>query len=211
MKELQPKINELKKKYAKDKEKFARAQMELMSKHNYNPLAGCLPLIFQLPIFIGLYTALNSSIDLRMAPFFYISNLAAPDAIIPDAFGVSLPLLGKDLNLLPLITIVLFVAQQKLFMPPPADAQQAQQYKFMNIMMIVFGVMFYRVPAGLCVYFIASSLWGIGERKLLDIQNKKSGPVLVENPSETQGSTPKKSSRNPRNGSGSRGRSRRKR
>ncbi|MCH7990208.1 MAG: membrane protein insertase YidC, partial [Planctomycetes bacterium] len=66
MKELQPKIAELKKKYAKDKEKFARAQMELFSTHNYNPLAGCLPLFLQLPIFFGLFQALRSAIDLRL-------------------------------------------------------------------------------------------------------------------------------------------------
>lgn len=209
MKDLQPKIAELKKKYANDKEKFARAQLELMSKHNYNPLAGCLPVFLQLPIFIGLYTALNSSVDLRMASFLYIDNLAAPDAIVKNIFGgQSIWLLGRDLNLLPLITIVLFIAQQKLFMPPPADEQQAQQQKMMNFMMIFFGVMFYRMPAGLCVYFIASSLWGIGERKLLDLQKKQadeSGPTVE--PARVPDREPKPARPNP---SGSGGRKNRK-
>lgn len=169
MKELQPKIAELKKKYGDDKEKMARAQMELFSKHNYNPLAGCLPLFLQLPIFIGLYNALNNSVDLRMAPFLWFDNLAAPDALIRD-IGFSLPYLGSSLNLLPMITVVLFVVQQKMFMPAPdpSDEQAVLQAKMMNFMMIFMGFMFYHVPAGLCVYFIASSLWGMGERKLLD-------------------------------------------
>lgn len=169
MKELQPKIAELKKKYGEDKEKLARAQMELFSKNNYNPLAGCLPLFLQLPIFIGLYNALNSSVDLRMASFLWVDNLAAPDALIRD-IGFRLPYLGSSLNLLPIITVVLFVVQQKMFMPAPApDDEQAQmQYKMMNFMMLFMGFMFYHVPAGLCVYFIASSLWGMGERKMLD-------------------------------------------
>ncbi|MSR59153.1 MAG: membrane protein insertase YidC [Planctomycetaceae bacterium] len=166
MQELQPKIAELKEKYGKDKEKMARAQMELFSQHKYNPLAGCLPVFLQLPIFMGLYSALNHSVDLRMAKFLWIENLAAPDALAQLPFVV--PFFGwKVFNLLPLITIALFIVQQKMFMPPPTSDEQAMQQKMMNYMMIFMGVMFYKVPAGLCVYFIASSLWGMAERKLL--------------------------------------------
>ncbi|MEO1999154.1 MAG: membrane protein insertase YidC [Planctomycetaceae bacterium] len=200
MKELQPKIAELKKKHGKDKEKMARAQMELFSKHNYNPLSGCLPIFMQLPIFIGLYTALNASVDLRMASFLYIDNLAAPDNIWPNLFTTmmpflkpnGIPFLGPNLNLLPLITIALFIAQQKMFMPPPTDDQQAMQQKMMNYMMIFFGVMFYRVPAGLCVYFIASSLWGIGERKMLDVLKTGAADTAAPNASEATTTNEKK-------------------
>lgn len=166
MQELQPEIAALKEKYGKDKEKMARAQMELFSKHKYNPLAGCLPVFLQLPIFMGLYQALNNAVDLRMAKFLYIQNLAAPDALFQ--FPFVLPFLGwKEFNLLPLITIALFIVQQKMFMPPPQNEEQAMQQKMMNFMMLFMGVMFYKVPAGLCVYFIASSTWGMAERKLL--------------------------------------------
>ncbi len=177
MKELQPKIQELRKKYANDKEKMARAQMELFSKHNYNPFAGCLPIFLQFPIFIGLYRALSASVDLRLAPFplTWIDNLAAPDALFKLPFA--LPFLGQYFNLLPIVTIVLFITQQKMFMPPPTDKEQGLQQKMMSYMMVFMGFLFYRVPAGLCVYFIASSLWGIGERKMLDIGKSKSpGP-----------------------------------
>jgi YidC/Oxa1 family membrane protein insertase len=172
MKEMQPRIEELKKKFGTDKEKFAVAQMQLWREHKINPLSGCLPLFVQLPIFTGLWMALNSSVDLRRAPFLYFNNLAAPDALFHLPFAV--PYLGwTDFNLLPFITVALFVVQQKMFMPPPTDEQQAMQYKMMNVMTIVMGVMFYKVPAGLCVYFISSSLWGIGERKLLEFWKKK--------------------------------------
>jgi YidC/Oxa1 family membrane protein insertase len=205
MKELQPKIAELKKKHGKDKEKMARAQMELFSKHNYNPLSGCLPIFMQLPIFIGLYTALNASVDLRMASFLYIDNLAAPDNIWPNLFTTmmpflkpnGIPFLGPNLNLLPLITIALFIAQQKMFMPPPTDEQQAMQQKMMNYMMIFFGVMFYRVPAGLCVYFIASSLWGIGERKMLDVIKTGAADTAAPNASETTATSGKTTKKKP--------------
>ncbi|MDG2390207.1 MAG: membrane protein insertase YidC [Planctomycetaceae bacterium] len=175
MKELQPKLKELKKKYAKDKEKQARAQMELFRKHNYNPLAGCLPLLLQFPIFISLYTAISSSVDLRLAPFLWIDNLAAPDALFQ--MPMALPFLGQSFNLLPILTIFLFIAQQRLFMPPPESDEQAMQYKMMNMMMVVMGFLFYRVPAGLCLYFITSSLWGMSERKLLDFGKPKTEPA----------------------------------
>lgn len=164
MKDLQPRLNELKLKYGDDKEKFAKAQMELWRKHNINPLGGCLPLFFQFPVFIALYTCLNTAVDLRLSSFLWIENLAAPDALIRMP---KLPFLGSDFNLLPCITVVLFLVQQKMFMPPPADEQAAAQQKMMNFMTVFMGVMFWHVPAGLCIYFIASSVWGIAERKLL--------------------------------------------
>lgn len=168
MKELQPKLTELKAKYGEDKEKMAKAQMELFRKNKYNPFAGCLPIFFQFPIFIGLYTALNVAVDLRLEPFLWCDNLAAPDKLARMPYD--LPFLGSDFNLLPLITCVLFIVQQKMFMPPPTDEQQAMQQKMMSYMTIMFGFMFWHVPAGLCVYFIASSLWGLAERKLLDLK-----------------------------------------
>jgi len=175
MQEIKPEIDALKKKYGEDREKMGRAQMELFRKHKYNPFSGCLVLFIQMPVFFGLYTALRSSVNLRMAHFLWIDNLAAPDALFP--LGFDLPFsLGDTFNLLPIITIVLFIVQQKLFMPPPTDEQSAMQAKMMKYMMIVMGFMFYNVPAGLCVYFISSSLWGIAERKLLPkVQKRSSG------------------------------------
>ena len=104
----------------------------------------------------------------------WIDNLAAPDALYDmSEWGIDLPFLGSDFNLLPLITVVLFYAQQKMFMPPPTTDEMAMQQKMMNFMMIFMGFLFYRVPAGLCVYFIASSAWGMSERKLLEFLPEK--------------------------------------
>jgi YidC/Oxa1 family membrane protein insertase len=175
MKELQPRLQELKKRYGSDKQKFAQAQMELFRDAGYNPFAGCLPMLFQLPIFIGLYSALSHAVDLRAAQFLWVKNLAAPDQLFQWPGGFRLPFLGHYFNLLPLVTVGLFLVQQKMFMPAPdPDDEQAQmQHKVMNFMMIFMGFLFYHVPAGLCVYFIASSLWGMGERKLLDYGKAK--------------------------------------
>ena len=75
--------------------------------------------------------------------------------------------LGPYLNILPLVTVGLFILQQKMFMPEAANEQAALQQKIMTYMMLFMGIMFYKVAAGLCIYFIASSIWGIAERKLI--------------------------------------------
>ncbi len=75
--------------------------------------------------------------------------------------------LGPYLNLLPVVVMVLFITQQKLFMPPATDEQTAMTQKMMTVMTLVMGLFFFRVPAGLCIYFISSSIWGIGERLLV--------------------------------------------
>jgi len=180
MQELQPEIKKLQEKYKKDMEARTKAQQDLFRKHNYNPLSGCLVLFVQLPIFVALYRSLSVDIELRQAPLLsegirWCSNLAAPDMLfdwsrwMPDWFnsGQGMFSLGPYFNLLPILTIVLFILQQKMFMPPPADDQAAMQQKIMKYMMIFIGVMFFKVASGLCIYFVASSLWGLAERKFL--------------------------------------------
>ena len=189
MKDLQPQLTAIREKHKDDKQKLAKAQMDLYREADFNPFAGCLPVFLQLPIFISLYQALNNWVDLRMASFLWIDNLAAPDALFD--MGFSLPFLGSDFNLLPLITVVLFYAQQKMFMPPPTTDEMAMQQKMMNFMMIFMGFLFYRVPAGLCVYFIASSAWGMSERKLLEFLPEK--PVDPEKLEKKKGRLTKSS------------------
>jgi YidC/Oxa1 family membrane protein insertase len=134
-------------------------------------------MVFQLPIFYGLYKALNVDIALRDEPLIpgmqWCSNLAAPDQLIywknwmPEALASETGWLGPYFNILPILTMILFIAQQKLFTPPATDDQQKLMQRMMTFMMVFMGIMFFKVPAGLCIYFITSSLWGIIERKLL--------------------------------------------
>ena len=180
MQELKPEMDRITEKYKDDMEKRTKAQQELYRKHNFNPMGGCLLMFIQLPIFIGLYRALAVDLELRQAPLFgesirFCGNLAAPDAffdwsgVMPQWFnnGQGIFALGPYFNILPIITIVLFLLQQKMFMPPPANEQAELQQKMMKYMMVVFGIMFFKVPSGLCLYFIASSIWGITERMML--------------------------------------------
>ena len=180
MQELRPEMDKIKDKYKNDMQKQSQAMQEMYRKYNINPMAGCLPMFIQLPILLGLYRALMVDVELRQAPLLsegirWCSNLAAPDmlwdwtSVVPEFItrgeGIFSP--GPYLNILPLITCVLFLLQQKMFMPEPANEQAAMQQKVMKYMMIFMGFMFFKVASGLCIYFIASSLWGIAERKLV--------------------------------------------
>ncbi len=177
MQALAPQMKKITEKYKDDMEKRAKAQQELFKKHNYNPFGGCWMMFLQLPIFIGLYRTLSVDIDLRQASLLpgiqWCSNLAGPDMLFkwPDIFSWSLftelGMLGPYFNILPMFTVALFLVQQKLFTPPPTDEQSRMQMTMMKYMTVFIGVMFFKVAAGLCIYFIASSLWGIAERKLL--------------------------------------------
>jgi YidC/Oxa1 family membrane protein insertase len=177
MQELQPEIRRINEKYKNNPEARMRATRELFQKHNYNPFGGCLLLFIQLPIFLGLYRALMIDVELRQAPLVpglsWCGNLAAPDmlfnweAFMPAFLADETGWLGPYFNVLPILTIVIFLIHQKMFMPPPADEQAASQQRLMKWMMILFAFMFFCVPSGLCIYFIASSLWGIAERKLI--------------------------------------------
>jgi YidC/Oxa1 family membrane protein insertase len=175
---LQPEIKRIADKYKNDPQQRMKAQQELFKKHNYNPFSGCLPIFIQLPIFVGLFNSLRVDVVLRQAPLLtekirWASDLSAPDMFwfwqpyLPSFLAGSDGWLGPFLNLLPLVTIVLFLVQQKMFMPPPTDEQSAMQQKMMKYMMIFMGFMIFKVPAGLCVYFITSSIWSIVERLVL--------------------------------------------
>jgi YidC/Oxa1 family membrane protein insertase len=179
MQELQPEIKKLKEKHQGDPQALNMAVWQLQRKSGVNPLSTCWLMFLQMPIFMGLYFALQESIHFRAAAFWptWIHNLAAPDMLFK--WGESIPFisavesygsfiyLGPFLNILPVIAVTLMIFQQKYTMPPPTDEQQEMQQKMMKYMMVFMGLMFYKVPSGLVLYFIASSVWGFCERKLL--------------------------------------------
>jgi YidC/Oxa1 family membrane protein insertase len=169
MQMLQPKLKEIQEKYKDDKEKLTREQFALYKREGVNPVGGCLPALIQLPIFVGLWQALNTSFPLRHATFLWIRDLSAPDMLfhVPFEIPVVSYYLGDWFNVLPFVVIALMLVQTKLFAPPATTPEAVSQQKMMKYMMIVMGVMFYKVPSGLGLYFITSSTWAICERLLL--------------------------------------------
>lgn len=176
MQYLQPQMKAIKEKFPDDMQKQAAAQQELFKKHDYKPLGGCLMGFIQLPVFLGLYRGLSLDIALRDQPLVpglsWCSNLSGPDQLmywkhwLPTWLGEA-GWFGPYLNILPLATMALFLIQQKMFTPPAVDEQQKMMQKMMSFMMLFMAVMFFKVPAGLCVYFVTSSVWAILEKKLL--------------------------------------------
>ena len=179
-KRIQPDIEKLKERYKDDFHTFNREKTRLMMQNGLNPFAmmgGCLLLLAQMPIMMGLYFALQESIFFRLEPFLWMQNLAAPDMLV--WWGEKIPFvstpadlggffyLGPFFNILPVFAVSLMLYQQKKMMPPPTDEQMAAQQRMMKFMMIIVAVMFYKVAAGLCLYFIISTAWGLIERRLI--------------------------------------------
>lgn len=178
MQELQPEMKRINELYKDNMEKRAKAMQEVYAKHNFKPLAGCLPMFIQLPIFLGLYRCLSTDISLRQAPLIpgidWASNLAGPDQLVnwsswmPEFLaGRGTGWLGPYFNILPMVTVGLFLLQQKMLMPKATDDQTRMTQNMMQIMTIFMGVLFFKVPSGLCIYFITSSGWSLVERKLV--------------------------------------------
>jgi len=153
MQAIQPKLKALQEKHKNDKDKLNKETMKLYSEEKVNPLAGCLPLLVQSPVFIALYQALSHTIALRGQPFMlWMKDLSQPDAITTLPFA--LPFLGSDLNVLPILMAVAMYFQTK-FTPSSGGGQMAA----MNTMMPLFMVfIFYNMPSGLVLYWLINTL-----------------------------------------------------
>jgi YidC/Oxa1 family membrane protein insertase len=139
MKKLQPRIAALKERHGDDRQKMNTAMMELYQKEKANPLAGCLPMLVQIPVFFALYWVLLESVELRQAPFVgWIHNLTAPDPYY----------------VLPILNGLVAFATQHLTPTAGMDPTQAKMMKFMPV---VFSVMFAFFPAGLVLYYLVNS------------------------------------------------------
>ena len=152
MARLQPQLARLREKHANDKEALNREMLTLMRGHGYNPVAGCLPIVVQMPIFFALYRVLYSSIDLYHAPFaFWINDLSAH-----DPFYVT-----------PVLMSVTMFVQQKLTPNTATDPMQAKMIQFMPL---IFGAFMLALPSGLTLYMLVNALASIAQQLIL---NKK--------------------------------------
>ncbi len=144
MKALSPRMEKLKAQYGDDKVKLQQAMMAMYREEKVNPVGGCLPMLLQIPVFIGLYWALLGSVELRQAHFLWINDLSRPDPyfILPVVLAGTMFL-------------------QTFLNPPAADPVQA---KMMRIMPLAFSVMFFFFPAGLVVYWLVNNILSMGQQ-----------------------------------------------
>jgi YidC/Oxa1 family membrane protein insertase len=165
MQKIQPELKKIQEKFKDDREKLNREVMEVYRRHKVNPLAGCLPMLLQLPVFLGLYNALMQSIELRHAPFLgWITDLSQPDRL----GTLAIPFVNPPG--VPVLTILMgasMVIQQRMM---PAAGDPAQQ-RMLMLMPVVFTVMFINFPSGLVLYWFASNVMSIGQQYLTNRLN----------------------------------------
>jgi YidC/Oxa1 family membrane protein insertase len=160
---IAPEMKAIQDKYKDDPTRLQQELMSLYRRQGMNPLSamggGCIPMLIQMPFMIALYFALQSSIELRHAPFaFWINDLSAPE----NLFSIA----GLPIRPLPLMMGGAMIAQQWLT-PSTADAQQRQM---MLIMSAVFTLVFYQFPSGLVLYWLVSTLLGILQQVMVNQQ-----------------------------------------
>lgn len=155
MQTLQPQVENLRKIYKDNPQKLNKEMMELYRQHKVNPFGGCLPMLLQLPIFIALYQALMRSITLRGARFLWIRDLSLPDRLF--VLPVSLPIIGNEINILPIIMTLGMFIQQKISTTTTSTASSEQQKIMMIVFPFMFGLIFYHMPSGLVLYWFVNS------------------------------------------------------
>ncbi len=144
MRKFSPRIKELRERFGDDRERLNKAMMELYKKEGFNPLAGCWPLVVQMPVFFALYWVLAQSVELRQAPFIlWMQDLSGPDPfkILPVLYGISM-----------------WVQQRMSGQSATMDPTQA---KMMNIMPIFLTGLFLFFPVGLVLYWLISNMTNI--------------------------------------------------
>ena len=175
MQALQPKIQEIQQKYKDNREKLSQETMKLYQKEKVNPMAGCLPLLVQMPVFIALYQSLAHTIALRSAPFvLWMNDLSQPDALFSLPF--SLPFLGNEFNVLPILMSASMWLQTKI--TPTANI--GGQMALMNTLMpVIFLFMFYQMPSGLVLYWLVVNIMSIYQTWRIHTTAPRTGGVAA--------------------------------
>ena len=181
MKAVQPEMMAIRERYGDDKMKQQQALMELYKKEKINPLAGCLPIVVQIPVFFALYKVLFVTIEMRHAPFYgWIKDLSAPDPTnLFNLFGLIpydptlIPVIGAFLHLgfWPLIMGVTMWMQMKLN-PPPPDPTQQMIFEWMPL---IFTFMLASFPAGLVIYWAWNNTLSVAQQAF--IMNKHGAKI----------------------------------
>lgn len=158
MQALSPQVKALQEKYKDDPMKLQRKTMELWKENKVNPMGGCLPMVIQMPVFIGFYTMLRSAIELRGASFLWIADLSKPDTLF------YIPNTHIPFNLLPLLMIGAMLWQSH--MTPVSPGVDPAQQKMMRYMPLMFLVFFYNYSAGMALYWTTNTVLGIIQTRL---------------------------------------------
>lgn len=160
MQKVQPKLKELQEKHKDDPQQLNKATMNLYKKEGVNPAGGCLPMLVQMPLLIGLFVVFRTTIELRNEGFiWWINDLSSPDALFTLPF--SIPIYGDTVSLLPIFMMLTIFLQQKMSVTDPKQ-------KFMVYFMPIFlFLLFNRFPSGLNLYYALFNILSIVQQKYL--------------------------------------------
>lgn len=169
MQKIQPRINELRDRYKDDPQRQQKEIMKLYQEAGVNPLGGCLPLLLQSPLFMALFNVLQHTIELRQAPFaLWMNDLSSPDVLFGLPF--SIPFLGNDFSLLPILMGVGMVWQQKISTPPGGGDPRMKMMGY--LMPVMFTGMFYKMPSGLVLYWLVNTILSIAHQLVVNRSEK---------------------------------------
>jgi len=174
MAKLQPEMKALQEKYKDDPQKAQRKLLEFMKENKVNPMGSCLPLLLQMPIFIGFYTMLQSAIELRGAPFLWINDLSSPDTLF------YLPFVAIPFNLMPLLMGATMIYQARL--TPMSPGMDPTQQMMMRYMPLIFIFILYGMSSGLTLYWTVQNILSIVQTKLTKTDDAKPVPASVAKP-----------------------------
>ena len=202
MQEIQPKLQAIQKKYANDQQKLQQETSKLYQEAGYNPVSGCLPMLFQFLVIIAMFNLFNNYFEFRGAMFIpnWIPDLTEGDAVYTFKFNI--PLIGNTLRLLPII----YVGSQLLSgyitqkTSPNAGGQNEKTMKFMTYgMPFMFFFIFYNAPSGLLLYWLTSNIWQVGQQIIINkMMAKKRAEAETEKPQVVQKTLPPKAKKNKR-------------
>jgi len=182
MQALAPEMAALKEKYKDDVQKFTSKQWELYKKHNVSPVSGCLPMLVQMPVFIGFFTMIRSAIELRGASFLWATDLSKPDTLFMIPGLTFIPALstpeGLPFNLLPLLMVSVMLWQSH--MTPTSPGMDPAQQKMMRWIPAIFILLFYNYSSGLALYMTVSTLLGILQTKMTKTTDAPAAAAVVE-------------------------------
>lgn len=172
---LQPQMNAIKEKYKDDPMKMNKKVMEFMKENKVSPLGGCLPMLLQMPVFIGFFFMIRTAIELRGASWLWVPDLSKADTLF------FIPGLGIPFNLLPLLMGGTMLWQARL--TPPSPGMDPTQAKMMRYMPLIFIVFLYNYSAGLALYWTVNNLLSVLQTKLTKtVPLGSSGPTAATTP-----------------------------
>ena len=179
MASLQPQMKALQEKYKDDPVKLNKKMMEFWKEHKVNPMGGCLPMLLQMPVFIGFFYMIQSAIELRGASWLWVADLSQPDTLF------YIPGIGFPFNLLPLLMGATMLWQARL--TPPSPGMDPVQQKMMKYMPLMFLFFLYNFSSGLTLYWTVQNLLSILQTKL----TKAAAPAAPAAPATSPVLTPR--------------------